>query len=62
MAEEEKATKRDILSLVGLLQHASKVVRPGRFFVSRMYSTAAKVKELDFYTKLNKEFRSDLIW
>ena len=23
---------------------------------------AAKVKELDFYTKLSKEFQSDLIW
>ena len=39
-----KATKRQILSLVGLFQHACKVVRPGRMFVARMYSTAAKVK------------------
>jgi len=28
-----KATKREILSLVGLLQHATKVVKPGRSFV-----------------------------
>lgn len=28
------ATKREILSLVGILQHAAKVVRPGRTFVS----------------------------
>jgi len=40
----KKATKREILSLVDLLQHASKVVRPGRTFVARMYSTTAKVK------------------
>ena len=32
----KKATKRDKLSLVGLLQHASKVVRPGRTFMARM--------------------------
>ena len=59
---KKKATKREILSLVGLLQHATKVVRCGRTFVSRMYSTAAKLKKLDFYTRLNKEFRSDLWW
>lgn len=56
------ATKREILSLVGVLQHAAKVVRPGRTFVSRMYSVAAAVQELDYYTRLNKEFRSDLHW
>ena len=58
----KKATKREILSLVGLLQHAAKVVRCGRSFVSRIYSTAAKVRELDYHTRLNKEFRSDLCW
>ena len=40
------ATKREILSLVGLLQHATKVVRSGRTFVARMYQTAAKLREL----------------
>ena len=30
--------------IVGLLQHATKVVRCGRPFLSRMYATAAKVK------------------
>ena len=58
----KKATKREILSLVGLLQHASKVVRPGRTFTARMYNTAARVKELHYFTRLNKEFRSDLFW
>ena len=56
------ATKREILSLVGSLQHAAKVVRCGRAFVSRMYATAAKVRELNFSTRLNSEFRSDLCW
>lgn len=58
----KSATKREILSLVGLLQHAAKVVRPGRTFVSRMYSVAASVQELDYFTRLNREFRSDLYW
>ena len=60
--KKSKATKRSILSLVGQLQHAAKVVRQGRTFVSRIYKTAAKVKKLDFYTRLNHEFQSDLRW
>lgn len=56
------ATKREILSLVGLLQHATKVIRCGRTFVGRMYQAATKVKQLSFYTRLTKEFRSDLYW
>ena len=56
------ATGKQILSLVGLLQHATKVVRPGRTFVARMYSTAAKLKKLKFFTRLTKEFKSDLCW
>jgi len=41
---KRRATKRQILSLVGLLQHASKVVVPGRTFTARMYYKAARVK------------------
>ena len=40
---KKSATKREILSLVELLQHATKVVRCGRPFLSRMYATAAKI-------------------
>ena len=43
---KRNATKREILSLVGLLQHATKVVRPGRIFVRCMYSTAAKLQQM----------------
>ena len=49
------AKKREILSLVGSLQHATKVVRYGRAFVSRMYATAAKLRKLHFHTRLNVE-------
>ena len=47
---------------MGLLQHATKVVKPGRTFVVCMYAITAKVKQLSFYTRLTKEFRSDLQW
>ena len=59
---KKKATKRKILSLLGHLQHASKVVRCGHIFTARMYATAAKLKKLHFYTRLNRQFRSDLAW
>ena len=42
--------------------HAARVVLLGRSFVSRMCTTAAKVKELGYFTMLNKNFRSDLYW
>ena len=58
----KKATKWEILSLVGLLQHATKVVRPGKIFVTRMYNTAARIKELHYYTTLTKAFKYNLHW
>ena len=30
--------------------------------MARMYSTAAKIRELSFFTRLSKDFRSDLYW
>ena len=59
---KKKATKCEILSLIEVLQHATRIVQPGRTFLSRMYATAAKPHKLHFYTRLNKEFLSDLYW
>ena len=59
---KKNATKREILPLIGLLQHATKVVKCGCTFVSSMFATACKVKEIDFYMGLNKDFTSDLCW
>ena len=58
--QKESATKQEILSLVGLLQHATKVVRSGRTFVAWMYQSAAKLKKLKYFTRLTQYFRSDL--
>ena len=57
--DRKNVTKREILSLMGQLQHACKVGRYDRTFVA---STASKVKELDFYTRLNVALKSDLCW
>ena len=62
LAKQEKSYKRQILSLVGTLHHAAKVVYHGKTFVSRMYATAAKVKELDYYqTEHGVSFRSIVV-
>lgn len=57
-----EAKKWEILSLVGSLQHAMKVICCGRVFVCCMYATATKLKEMHFHTRLNVEFCSDFCW
>ena len=57
-----KATERRILSLVGLHQYATKVVKLGQTFVARMYAAAARLKQLHHISRLNKAFKSDLHW
>ena len=56
------STKRELLSLIGLLHHASTVVTPGRAFLRRMIELSCVPKKLHHYVRLNKLFRSDLQW
>ena len=53
-------TKRELLSLIGQLQHACCVVRPGRTFLRRMISLAKVAKQLHHHIRLNRGFKSDL--
>ena len=55
-------SKRELLSLVGQLQHACRVVRPGRTFLRRMIDLSSTAKELHHHIRLNVAFRSDLQW
>ena len=54
--------KRDLLSLIGLLQHATAVVRPGRAFVRSLIDAASTVQHLDHWVHLNLMARSDIAW
>ena len=55
--------KRQLLSLIGKLAHAAKVVKPRRIFLRHiMIDTATKAKRLDLWIHLRKEFHSDLAW
>ena len=60
--EKRATTKRELLSLIGQLQHACCVVKPGRSFLRRMISLSTIPKQLHHRVRLNREFRSDLRW
>ena len=55
-------TKRELLSLIGSLQHAGAVVKPGRIFLRRMIDLSKRQIHLDAPLRLNTEFRADLRW
>ncbi len=55
-------TKRELLSLIGKLSFASRVVRAGRTFLRRLINLSKSVKFLHFKVKLNKSARADLYW
>ena len=58
----KSCTKRELLSLIGQLQHACRVVRPGRTFLRRMIDLSTVAKELHHHIRLSTAFRSDLQW
>ena len=60
--DKRSCTKRDLLSLIGTLQHACRVVPPGRSFLRRMIDLSKVAKQLYHHVRLNAEFRSDLEW
>ena len=53
-------SKRELLSLIGHLQHACRVVKPDHVFLQCMIDLASVAKELHQFVRLNKGFRSDL--
>ena len=53
---------RDLRSLVGKLQHASKVVQPGRTFLHRMFALLKGSGRHQPLIRLNAAFRSDPTW
>ena len=58
--DKKSCTKRELLSLLGHLNFASRVIRPGRSFVSHLIFLSTKVKELHHYVKLDTEVRSEI--
>ncbi len=58
----QSCIKRDLQSLIGLLQHASSVVRPSRTFLRRIIALLSVAKRPHHRIRLNAGFRSDFQW
>ena len=54
--------RRELESLVGVLQNAAKVIRPGRTFVRRMIDLLKGPRRPHYFIRLNQQFRADLYW
>ena len=55
-----RSAQRELQSLIGQLQDASTVIKPGRTFLRRMYDLLGLVKQPHHHIHLNTDFRSDL--
>ena len=54
--------RRELESLIGLLQHACRVVRPGRSFLRRMIDLLTVAHSSYHHIRLNRQFAADLLW
>ena len=58
----KKCSKRDLLSLVGLLHHAATAIPAGRSFVRRLIDLSMVRPAMHHVIRLNAEARADLFW
>ena len=58
----KKCTKRELLSLIGVLSFCCKVVKPGRIFLRRLIDLSTTVTSLNHHLSLNAEARADIQW
>ena len=56
------ASKRQLQSLIGLLNHAAKVVRPGHPFLRSLIDTMKIPRRQDQKIRLNLECQGDIVW
>ena len=54
--------KRELLSLIGSLSHACKVVRAGRSFLRRLIDLSTIAKHINHFIRINREARLDIEW
>lgn len=58
---KSKCTQQSLLSLLGHLAFAARVIPPGRTFMSRLFRAAYSVKRLHHRVSLNSEAKADLV-
>ena len=59
---KKSCLKRELQSLAGKLQHACKVVRPGRTFLRSVFELLSVTAKKHYHICLNAMFQSDLLW
>ena len=59
---KKKCTKRELLSLIGKLAFAAKVVRSGRLFLRCLIDLSTSVTKLHHHVTSNLEARKDICW
>ena len=59
--DKRACKKRELLSLIGKLFHACKVVQAGWIFLRWMIDMSMKARNPDHWVKLNAEFQADLM-
>ena len=60
--DKRKCTKKDLLSLIGSLSFACKVVKPGRLFLRRLIDLSTTVSRLHHHVSINREAMADIDW
>ena len=58
----KSCTRKELESLIGTLQHACKVVRPGRSFPRQAIALLSVASKSFHHIRLNQDFRADLLW
>ena len=58
----KKCIKKELLSLIGLLSFACKVVKCGRFFLRRLIDLSTTVHSLYHHISISPESRKDILW
>ena len=58
----KKCTKRSLLSLIGKLAFAAKVIPAGRIFVRRLIEASTKVPSLHHHIRVSKAMKADIEW
>ena len=58
----KRCQKCQLLSLIGQLQHAYRVVRVGRPFLRHLIDLSTVAKQLHHHIYLNRAAQSDLLW
>ena len=61
-ANKKAITKRQLQSLVGILQHACKVIYPGRAFARRLHALLSVGSTPHHHIRLNADARADITW